>query len=72
LLVTAERREWPEKTPPGVEAPYGSLSEKALEAEADGDEGGAFEMAQRMSIVSTHWPVLTSHWRIVLSDEPVT
>jgi hypothetical protein len=52
--------------------------------DAEGDTGGdasdirapvevdAFEMAQRMSIVMTAWPVLRSHCLSVLSLEPVT
>ena len=38
---------------------------------APGVEVG-WEIAQRMSIVITHWPVVRSHWRIVLSEAPVT
>ena len=37
-----------------------------------GAAAGGCEIAQRMSMVITHWPVLRSHCRIVLSEAPVT
>ena len=33
---------------------------------------GGCDMAQRRSILMTHWPVFRSHCRMVLSDAPVT
>lgn len=48
-------------------------------AECSGDasdindcDAEGFEIAHRISMVSTHWPVFKSHCRSVLSDAPVT